>query len=183
MHRGRIVSPECIYGKLILQIMCGNGNLCRLSHSPAENCTLQVCQPRLSDPTAPITLCLVSLRVVLMGCTCQLPSSGGHTHICYIKNFFSQKWKVDQSLSRFMLHEKLCSQHFMTRQWNFLMARNKINRDRDDRVRCKLPSFYTMIAVLQLKGFCLDNGCAYTVSFLIFSHSMTLSLEMASYLT
>lgn len=81
-----------------------------------------------------------------------------------------------------MLHEKLCSQHFMTRQWDLLMVRNEINRDRDACMQCKLPPFYTMIAALQLKGFCLDNARAHTVSFLIFCHSMTLSLKMASYL-
>lgn len=48
MHQGRIVSPEYIYGKLILQTMCGNVNLCSLSCSSPENLTLQVCQSRLS---------------------------------------------------------------------------------------------------------------------------------------
>lgn len=51
MRRGRIVSPEYIYGKLILSAMCGIGDLCSLSHSSPENCTLQARQSGLWGPT------------------------------------------------------------------------------------------------------------------------------------
>lgn len=77
-------------------------------HSSPENWTLQVCQSGpptkspffgikwiLSDPTTPSRLCLVSLRAVLMWCTCQLPSNGKHKHSCCTVKNSSQKWKID----------------------------------------------------------------------------------------